>query len=120
MTVNPYVTPEYLENTAPSAPPAEVKSSQKRKTNWFTMTGAIVGLVIGFATATYPTQELAAGFEEGRAYGRVEGHAIVCMMLGGGGCWFVWLLFTKPIKALIIAGVCVGLIAIVIANRASG
>ena len=116
MTSNPYATNPYatLPQYAPVVPspisvPPQQFAKPKRKTNVLTQVGALIGLAVGFLTATYPTAEqMASDFESGKAIGHVCGQVIISMLLGGFSGMLLWQLIKHPIRTLVLAGAFVG------------
>ena len=116
MTSNPYATnpyatlPQYASvGPSPMAAPPQPFAQPKRKTNVLTQAGALIGLAIGFLTATYPTaQQMASELERGRAIGHVFGYATFFMLMGGLSGMLLWQLIKHPIRTLVLAGALFG------------
>jgi hypothetical protein len=109
MSVNPYSAAALPTQFGPSSMvqqavvPVTPKPNPKPASNRIPVTIALIGLAIGFATATYPTpgQTLPA-FERGQAIGQVFGHAMFAMILGWIAGLLLRMLFTRPIRAVIV------------------
>jgi hypothetical protein len=113
MSANPYaVMPAQTElyPTEVFSPPPQSKVPAKAKTDWLIVLGGLIGLAYGFLTAKYPpAAQFAAGTVQPQTIGFVVGYVAGNLLVGMGFGWFVSLIFSNPLRAVLLVVVVVGM-----------